>query len=253
MKGADMFSRFNPRSILVLSLMSVALISLGASADTDPVAPPASAEEQIDPGAQPMQGFLLEASEFLDQQQMAKLVDLIAESRLQDRGQRAQCDAPRRGSRGHGGHHFDRHHGGGHGRGACRADGPRGTRADRREAWVEQRQERGMERQEQRIAFLAELLDLSGEQRAEVESVMAGQHDRIQALSEEFREGLDGGRPTREQGNAHREAMEEIRQESRAAILETLDEEQAELFKAVEKLRPEQPGRRGGRGQGRGR
>jgi hypothetical protein len=121
-----------------------------------------------------------------------------------------------------------------------------GQREERREA----RQERGMERQAERIEFLAELLDLSDTQREALESLMAEQHDRIAALSEEFREGIEEGRPTGEQRAAHFEAMETIRTETRTAILEILDEDQAEVFTALETLRPERGGRRGG---GRGR
>lgn len=341
-----MFSRNHQRIVLILTLASVGIFSLAACENDTDAASPLANETQIQaaglwlPAADlmvtttqantsqeqgirqargrwhasedesPMQSFLLEASEFLDQEQMAKLVDLIAEQReeRQQAGERQGMQrGPRHGQRGpRGGQQAGileyadelqlteeqvaaltelheelkgefqgmRGERGRRGRGEGPTDEQRAKaeelreahqekvkgiltdeqwekleelRAEKREERREARQERGMERQAERLEFLAEILDLTDEQRASIEGILDEQHDRIAALSEEFREGLDGGRPTEEQRDAHHAAMEAIRTETHASILEALDEEQAALFESLKNLRPEHRGRRGRR------
>lgn len=346
MKGADMFSRIQSRNFLILAFLSVAAISLGACESADDSTSPLATESGIqaagiwlpttaamaastdandtqeqglrqargrwgsadlDAEARPMHGFLLEASTFLDQEQMAKLVALLAEQRQERRQGGEVCDGQRGQRRGQRGQRQGQHEGilgyadeleltedqiaaltalqeetrgefrgqrGRRGRGQRPTDEQRAQMEELRDAhqarvqeiltdaqWAkleelrtqqreerrEARQERGMQRQEERIEFLAEILDLSDGQREALESLMAGQHDKIAALGEEFREGLEGERPSEEQRAAHFEAMEAIRSETRAGILELLDEDQAKLFEALEEMRPEPRGRRGRR------
>jgi hypothetical protein len=346
MKGADMLSRIQTRNFLILALLSVAAISLGACESADDTTSPLAGDTQLqaagiwlptteamvastdandtqeqglrqargrwgsadlDAESHPMHGFLLEASTFLDQEQMAKLVTLLAEQREERRQSGEMCDGQRGQRRGQRGQRPGQHEGilgyadeleltedqvaaltalreetrgefrgqrGRRGRGHGPTQEQRAQMEELRDAHQAKvqeiltdaqsakleelreqkreerrgvRQERGMERQERRIEFLAEILDLSDGQREALESLMAGQHDQLQALGEEFREGLEGGRPTGEQRAAHFEAMEAIRSETRAGVLELLDEDQAKLFEALEEMRPEPHSRRGRR------
>ena len=128
-------------------------------------------------------------------------------------------------------------------------------RSERREQRRQERQERGMERQEDRIEFLATVLKLSEGQVEAIEALMAEQHDAISALGDAFHESLGGERPTDEQIQEHRAAIEAIRAQTQESILELLDEEQAELFEALSQLRnrPDRGPRGGGHGPRGGR
>jgi len=346
MKGADMFSRPKTRSNLILALLSVGIFSLAACENESDVTSPLETDTQIqaaglwlpaadvmvtttsanegqekglreargrwgaEESGSPMQGFLLEASSFLSDEQLVQLVNLIAEQREARQQQGVESDAPRHGRRGQRGMRQGQgpHAGilgyadelgltedqvaaltalheelkgefqgmrgerGRRGRGQGPTEEQRAKGEEIREAhqanvreiltdeqWTkleeirqqgreerrEARQEQRTERQEENLDFLAEILDLSDEQRASIEGVLDGQHEKMQALGEEFRESLGEERPTAEQMEAHRAAMEALRTETHTAVLELLDEDQGALFEALKKLRAQHPrGRR---------
>jgi hypothetical protein len=121
-------------------------------------------------------------------------------------------------------------------------------RNERREARQEEREARHEERSARHLEFLATVLGLSEEQKTQLAAIQEEQFAKMQALRDEFRSGLEGERPSQEALEAHRKAMDTLREEGHAAILEVLDEEQAELFEALAKLRANGHGRRGPRG-----
>jgi hypothetical protein len=128
-------------------------------------------------------------------------------------------------------------------------------RTERRDQRRQERQERGMERQTDRIEFLATVLKLSEGQVEAIEELMAAQHDEIRSLSDAFHESLGGERPTDEQIEDHREAIDAVRVQTNESIVQLLDEEQAELFEALSQLRnrPDRGPRGGGHGPRGGR
>lgn len=120
----------------------------------------------------------------------------------------------------------------------------------------QRRSERGAERQERREARAARqlenlsvILDLSDEQKSSIEEIMSAQQAKIEEIREGFRAEYHDGprRPSREVRESHRALFDDIREEGRAQVRELLDQEQQELFDALEELRPER-GRQGGAG-----
>ncbi|RKZ05361.1 hypothetical protein DRQ32_12575 [bacterium] len=121
-------------------------------------------------------------------------------------------------------------------------------RAEQRESRHNERAAKHENRAAQTLEFLSTMLNLSDGQQEQIQAVVQAQQQKMQALNEEFHNAQSGERPSVEARTAHREAVQELRAEGRAAIVELLDEQQAELFEALGKLRQNgQHGQRDGR------
>jgi Spy/CpxP family protein refolding chaperone len=176
---------------------------------------PAEGEQ---PGERPILVFLEDSAEILTQEQLADLLDLMKE--LRD-AWRAEHRGSRFGDRGDGpGECFGegRGRGPGKGFGGRHGDGP-GDRFGGRHG--------------DGPGPIFEQLNLSDEQRSQIEEILKTQHEQIRAIREQVREGsLD-----REQA---REQIHEIRQEGRAQIEAILTPEQLEQWEALHQERLEE-------------